>query len=156
MKSKFQFSHLQILLQKDHVQNLEYRVFKFNRTTYVINATADVYGVDNNVTLTVDVYGMMGNEYRRILPEIVLKNFCSTANSTPYVYPDIVPFSNFPPQDINYKCPWEAKKYFIQNVIADMSSLPTMPFNVKKIKGIYSFVFGKELDFQFAVFLVED
>lgn len=118
--------------------------------------TGVVVSLDNNWTNIIEVNGMIGNEYRKLIPDLVYKNYCNELGQTKILYSDIVKSSNLPPQGQDYVCPWPKQQYSIKNYAIDMTSVPQFPFNCKKFKFVFSYLNNETIMMKFAVFLVEE
>lgn len=111
--------------------------------------------IDDDWILNVEAYGWIGNEFRKLIPDINRPNFCSFLINNTYVYPDLLPNSNFPPLSSDM-CPLPASTYWLSNYAIDSRNFPDLPFNCKKVKMIFSFQCADELEIKVAGTLVED
>lgn len=128
---------------------------KYNRSTFALNLTTYVDIIDDDWSLRIESFGYMGNEYRKILPDFTRDQLCSFIKTTPYIYPDLLKFSNFPPQKPNM-CPAPSKKYWLKNYNLDMTNIPDIPFNCKKLKGVWHFFYKNKVEAIIGVHAVEN
>lgn len=153
----YRIERIEVIEQSNkNLINFNHRVSKFNRSTFCMNMNFELTkGLDDNLTMDVEIFGWMGNEFRKIIPNINRPNLCTCLNTDQYLYPDLVNISNFPPQSPNL-CPMPPGKFFINNFVIDTTKLPYFPFGCSKIKAILSFLDGEELEFKIATIGVED
>lgn len=155
-RTEYRLERFQVLHSSDNmVTNFNYALAKFNRTTFYFNTSFDLGQVDENWKLSIEINGWMGNEFRKIIPDIENEDACSFLKTNKHVYPDLVNFSNFPPVNDDM-CPRPPQHYWLANYVLDTSDLPQIPYNCKKVQAIFSCFYKNELEFKFAVTCVED
>lgn len=100
--------------------------------------------ISDDAMLEIDYYGMQGNEFRRVLPNMEIKDFCTFLKNDTAVYMNVVAASNLPPQGDDM-CPMRGGEYKVENYRLDLSNATfTLPQGVRKIKLImYFHIAGK-------------
>lgn len=119
---------------------------KFNRTAYIVNLAFEILiDIDDDWSIIAEIFGMQGNEYRKIVSNINVDNLCSKVISLEYFYDDIQVNSNLPPRSPDM-CPIKAGSYEAHDILFDMSKVPvTLPLGIKKYKVVYHHLY-KNLD----------
>lgn len=101
----------------DHVEKCTLYATKYNRTATVLNSILITKKpITDDYLVDVDVFGMQGNEYRKIMPNIVKRNLCTFLLEDDICYPKIVKSSNFPPQGPTM-CPIAAGNYILFEIL---------------------------------------
>lgn len=113
-------------------QNMYSKVGKFNRSTYAVNVNVSAAGV-GKMGAMYEVYSMMGNEFRLILPRIKYDDFCAYLRDRCEFYDDLRAHSNFPKRS-NKMCPIVKGDYAVINYPIDFSRIRGIPFNPKKLR----------------------
>lgn len=111
------------------------KVSKYNRTTWGLNCDLNLLKpLGDEVSLKIEMFGLQGNEYRKIMPTLKMMRFCSYLREDKFSYPDLVKASNFPPPGPNM-CPFKSMFYSVRNAGLSLrrQNFP-IPYNVKKIK----------------------
>lgn len=85
---------------------------KFNRTTTVLSGILDAkFPIDNNITLSIELFGMQGNEFRKIIPTIKMTDICTTLINNTF-YKSVSEISNFPSPSKDL-CPIPVEHYTV-------------------------------------------
>lgn len=116
--SKRYISHIDkievTVLDETAYTNANFRVGKFNRTSYIINGSITVLkGIGENTTADIIAYMYQGNEYRK-LNNVRYNDVCSFMKTSDlgFFYPSFVNHSNLPPPG---DCPIPPNTYIIHN-----------------------------------------
>lgn len=87
---------------------------KFNRTTTIINSIYEAnFPIDDDTWLKIELYGLQGNEFRKIIPTFELKNLCKVLKNNTF-YKGVSEVSNFPSPSKDL-CPIPVEHYTIEN-----------------------------------------
>lgn len=134
----------------------EIKLFKYNRTTYAINSTFELLvDLTDKFSFKHELYGMMGNEFRRMLPDMIEEKMCSHIRRWNHLYKDIIEYTNLAPKNLDI-CPVTKGIYWTRNYVIRPDELPNLPFNCKKLKSVWTFFYQNEFDIQLAFYVVED
>lgn len=149
---RLEFNHL----ANDYVKDLQVSVSKYNRTSYIVSGSGILTKPFNDeFSLRYEIFGMQGNEYRKVIPDFVKNKMCTFFKESNLIYNTIVPFSNIPPQS-NNMCPWEPKKYWIKEYLGNIGGVQSVPFGMKFIKIQFTYYHLKVVEISGAIYLEVD
>lgn len=138
------------------MKNVDVRVSKFNRTTYIINGNATLaIPLSDDYNLRYEFFGMQGNEYRKIYPDMVEKKMCTFLRNSKLFYHTLPRHSNLPEQDENM-CPIKEGDYYIRNYMATTGGVQAIPFSLKLYKIKFTYYILQEMELSGAVYIEAD
>lgn len=125
-------------VDENYFLNYTLSIKKFNRTTTVLNSDLILLKtLGDECVIKAEVFGMQGNEYRKVLPTIRIDKCCTFLTEDKIVYPTLRNHSNVPEKGPNM-CPFLPNYYYFKNVILelDKSGGIPVPYNTRKIKAV--------------------
>lgn len=149
------FERIEFDYKRDkYIKNMEVRVTKYNRTSYIIQGRGSILiPFSDDFNLRYEIYGMQGNEYRKIYPDFIEKKMCTFLQKSKLMYHTLVgPHSNLPPQ-AEGMCPWEPKEYWIKDYLANTGSIQMVPFGLKMIKIMFYYYHLEDLEVSGSIYV---